>query len=384
MKDNKIELLLNNIYSQVDLKEGVFDYVQPFITKAYALLRSDTLNEENGKSENILFRDMDSKNELENILYRDLPGTVDIYTKMPLDYRNERIIKNGKTHRQLLIENITILTNKLKEIEHNAYEQFDTHVKVSNRFIKERYDSNFVNLTEAENEIEIKDNFSWFNYKQDNVVDKQSMSLPNYAKDDNRKIVLQENGIEYKVKDHHRHFMAGVYDAYANFSRKVKTIAADIDLATYKTRKHFKRNAGAYFISLVVLGGLSSPIFYNIYANSLEKPAKDMEEIGKIINGSENFRDLTIKALDKFAKENQIVLQYTPDKDAVYAYKEMNKTQCVHSIEYMQHYDFNHLSLQYYMNERLIDPSKTVNNKIVSDVCDLPKNTMTFGTFKLK
>jgi hypothetical protein len=378
---NKIESLLNEIYTQVDLKDDVYPFVQPYILKAYALLRNDDISSANGKSQDVLFNDVEQKNAIENILYRDLPGVIDIYTKMPLDYRNEKIVKHNKTHRNLLLENIEILTKKLKEIETEAYSNFDQRMSVSNRFIKEKYDTNnFVRLTESELEVEQEDSkiptsFNWSRVKGKLAqLNMSNLEKRDFAKDDNKKIVLKENQVEYQVKDKFRHFMAGTYNAYVSVKNVLKT-----------TGKFLKNNAGSIVIFGVIGTVIVGPIVLGIYISHERANAYTLQEGNELINSNnERLKSISVMALNEYAKENKLEIKYTPDKNSVYVYKDMDKGKCMQAIEVFQEHHPN-VAGTYTINGLALKASDKLNSKISEGICNLETNKVGTGwSLKLK
>lgn len=403
---NKIENLLNQIYDQIDLKQDIFDYVQPFILNAYALLRNDEVAKEQGNINSILFKDIEQKLAVENILYRDLPGIVDIYIKMPLEYRNEKLVKNNKTHRQLLIDNIEILCKKLKSVEHDAYSQFDQSMRVSSRLIRERYeDNNFVQLSESALELEtqdsalsspsnnLQDNFNWQSVKSTlpKLFMKDQMT-PALA-DDNKKIVLNDSNIEYKVKDKHRHFMNGVYDAYSKFVKNIKPLLSkkrvnledSWDNFTHKVKRIDAETwvfGGMLAAAIIIPSGLGLHHLIHVVQSN---PAKDIERVVQLTSTNEELRDFTVIALDKFNKENDINIQYTPDQGVMYAYRDMSKSQCVHSIQYLnKEHNYSSTKLNYYVNDKAIDSTENLSENVIEEICSLPESKLGVFVKRLK
>ena len=113
---NQIELLLNKIYQEPDLGEELFEYVNPYVLKTYALLKTDSFNKD--RNEQSCFKNKEDFMTAESILFKDLPGIVEVYTHLPLKYRNEHKLKTGKTHRDTLLDSIQKLVNKLKELDY--------------------------------------------------------------------------------------------------------------------------------------------------------------------------------------------------------------------------------------------------------------------------
>jgi hypothetical protein len=70
-----------------------------------------------------------------------LPDTLNAYLAVPAAYRNTAVIRDGKTARQIVVEQLTVLAEKMKEIAQNAV-QDDAQALLSNgRFLKDRFAS---------------------------------------------------------------------------------------------------------------------------------------------------------------------------------------------------------------------------------------------------
>jgi len=68
-----------------------------------------------------------------------LPDTLNAYLSVPAAYRNTAIIADGKNARQIVVEQLTVLAAKMKEIAQNAVSD-DAQALLSNgRFLKERF-----------------------------------------------------------------------------------------------------------------------------------------------------------------------------------------------------------------------------------------------------
>lgn len=383
-KDNtKIEKLLNKIYNEVDLKD-VFEFIQPFILNAYALLRHDEELKEEGKIDQVLFKDLEQKVILQNILYRDFPGIIDIYTKTPLEYRNEKILRDNKTYRELLIENVEILCKRIKKIENDAYSQFDVSMKVSNTLIKDKYaDNDYLQLSkdtlQAQSNIQYKveDKFNWSKLKE--TTEKIFVKENKFKKDDNKKIVVTENQIQYKIKDKHRHFMNGIYNGYNNskkyFSKLSMNSVDRFNTMIYDIKRTHTSEKIALTFFATVIGGLVYFCF-NVTSSYIQSSAaKQIEEINELSKSNGELREFSIKAIDKFIKENDLVIEVTPNEKFNYIHRDVSKNQCIHSIKYLQkEHKYNYDKIDYYINDKLITTTENLKDSIIEEVCELPKN----------
>lgn len=364
--NNKVEDLLTDIYSQVDLKGGVFDFIEPYILKSYAILKNDEINKENGRTSEIVFADVEKKHAVEDILFRDLPSIIDIYKKLPLDYRNERKLKNGKNHREFLIENIEILAGKLKELEQGAYEGLDQSMAVKNKVFKEKYEStpNILNIgsgMQYELETEkVNDNFNWNELKgQLPVADLKSLIDNNFQRND--KVKVEERHVEYKVKDKFRAFMSGTYNIYKGMKRAVTSEAAQ----------------KAFIISTVPMVG------WAMYATATEGPTP-MESL---VNASQMvrldnqvFRDASIAKMNDYAKEHGITVTYKGDEMTLAT--QAGKLDCKRPVQHSVGY--NTLD-KYNINGLEISGKESIPPDMVDQVCATDNNTVSITkSIKLK
>jgi hypothetical protein len=70
-----------------------------------------------------------------------LPDTLNAYLAVPAAYRNSAVIRDGKTARQIVVEQLTILAAKMKEIAQNAVVDDAQSLLANGRFLKERFAS---------------------------------------------------------------------------------------------------------------------------------------------------------------------------------------------------------------------------------------------------
>ncbi len=76
---------------------------------------------------------------LVNAVTRDLPGTVKNYLRLPTAFASMHIVENGKTSKQLLLEQLDILDGQLGKIATNIYKD-DAEALVTNGwFLKEKF-----------------------------------------------------------------------------------------------------------------------------------------------------------------------------------------------------------------------------------------------------
>ena len=70
-----------------------------------------------------------------------LPDTLNAYLTIPAAYRNTATIRDGKTARQIVVEQLTVLAAKMHEIAQDAVQDDAQALLANGRFLKERFAS---------------------------------------------------------------------------------------------------------------------------------------------------------------------------------------------------------------------------------------------------
>lgn len=70
-----------------------------------------------------------------------LPDTLNAYLAVPAAYRNTAVIRDGKTARQIVVEQLTVLAGKMHEIAQDAVQDDAQALLANGRFLKERFAS---------------------------------------------------------------------------------------------------------------------------------------------------------------------------------------------------------------------------------------------------
>lgn len=70
-----------------------------------------------------------------------LPDTLNAYLAVPAAYRNTAVIRDGKTARQIVVEQLTVLAGKMQEIAQNAVQDDAQALLANGRFLKDRFTS---------------------------------------------------------------------------------------------------------------------------------------------------------------------------------------------------------------------------------------------------
>lgn len=84
---------------------------------------------------------MDYAISLVNAVTRDLPGTVRNYLNLPTAFATLHIVENGKTCKQLLIEQLDLLSTQLSKIAENVYKDDADALIVNGKFLDEKFHS---------------------------------------------------------------------------------------------------------------------------------------------------------------------------------------------------------------------------------------------------
>jgi ferritin-like metal-binding protein YciE len=78
---------------------------------------------------------------LVNAISRDLPATIANYLKLPQAFANLHPIENGKTAKQLLLEQIDLLQGQLAKIADAAFRDDAEGLVVNGKYLKEKFHS---------------------------------------------------------------------------------------------------------------------------------------------------------------------------------------------------------------------------------------------------
>ena len=84
---------------------------------------------------------MDYAISLVNAVTRDLPETVSNYLQLPTAFATVHVIQNGKTCKQLLIEQLNLLNTQLTKIAENVYKDDADALIVNGKFLEEKFHS---------------------------------------------------------------------------------------------------------------------------------------------------------------------------------------------------------------------------------------------------
>lgn len=84
---------------------------------------------------------MDAAASLINAVTRDLPETVRNYARLPAAFASLHAVDNGKTCKQLLLEQLDLLDAQLRKIAENVYKDDAEALVVNGKFLKEKFHS---------------------------------------------------------------------------------------------------------------------------------------------------------------------------------------------------------------------------------------------------
>lgn len=88
---------------------------------------------------------MDYAIALTNAVTRDLPETVRNYRQLPVAFATLHVVDNGKTCKQLLLEQLDLLNGQLTKIADNVYRDDADALVVNGAFLRDKFHSiNFV------------------------------------------------------------------------------------------------------------------------------------------------------------------------------------------------------------------------------------------------
>lgn len=79
-------------------------------------------------------------NNLKSIFDTYLPKLINEYEKLPIDYANNVKTSNGKTAKEMLLEQLKLLDKTVQEIAYGIYENDVTALKVNGRLLKQKFE----------------------------------------------------------------------------------------------------------------------------------------------------------------------------------------------------------------------------------------------------
>lgn len=134
-----IQSLYERFTNLPDLQNGVSEHMQALLNQVQTMLGN----------QNEFPVDKEDLRKLENILQKDMPGLLDIYEKLPMVYRNEKLLKNHRTHRQNCIANLMLLSDIILDIEDKTISQFDNVMAVQAHALREIYETGNLQTSEV-------------------------------------------------------------------------------------------------------------------------------------------------------------------------------------------------------------------------------------------
>lgn len=369
MNDKIVENLLNQMYKEPDLKVDIFSFIQPYITKAYSLLQQDKLSKDSlGQS---MLTDIEQKHMMETIIYRDLPSLIDVYTKLPLEYRNEYILKNGQTHRNLLIENMEILAKKLKSLEHAAYENINQTLTIKNRLIKDKYgdDSSCIQLDneqvqhELENET-IDSTYNW-NIEKDKIL-KEDKTI--FEKD----IIPSKKGFVIKNGKIQVSLGSKIKKMYVNASNYVSEKFKGQNL-----KNHIGKFLEEFFAYLFLFVIFTSPFTvvggFMWYDTDQESGGYNIAKSHEILSLNKELKEISLKTLVKYAEDEKLSLKFDEHKKQVMLTQNLSSSKCETLFNYLNRRHSGE-DIKFNVNGGEYSSSVKIADKNVETICNYESN----------
>ena len=150
--DKELELQVRNEATQANLTESI----EELINKSKSKLPSEAIERLQRIRDVVvdlapkLFSGdvaLDYSISLINAVSRDLPETVKNYLHLPSAFATFHVLDNGKTCKQLLIEQLDLLSDQLSRIAENVYKDDADVLVVNGRFLQEKFHA--VSFTEG-------------------------------------------------------------------------------------------------------------------------------------------------------------------------------------------------------------------------------------------
>jgi hypothetical protein len=396
-----VQKVLADIYAQPDLRHDVFEYINPVVLKSYThfCIPQAPGNPRNGltSNSNAKVDTIEQHRQMENILAQELPNLIDIYTRLPIEYRNEKILSNGLTHRQTLIKSLQLLVTKLVAIENQIYEHEDKSMTVGHEVIREKYQNNDVGYFEPEhttensnsnsknnNLPEFTNQFEWDGYKKDHPVKNReidsSVELDSETcmngEDIAHTIIVDKKSGEMKIRLKH---------PVRNFIAQKGKIAGNImaNLFFEGIWDHPVRFGVITLICALCSLGWHF-IGFNNGLNNLEEEMVAPQTMAVTLNKnySDNLHDVTLDAMQRYAK-NHGMKTYTnrmPENDnreVAWFEKTVNKDTCMNVID-----KFVSEGDSFFINNTQVSvDQKEFPIEERQALCNLDKNVISTGYF---
>jgi hypothetical protein len=440
-----LEQLFVKMYGADDLRSDVLGFIQPFILSANNLLSNNgnnhkishnnnssnsnkgTTKDARFSEESFIHLDMETQRKLENILYRDLPNLLDDYLELPINYRNQKKLISGKTHRETLIENIELLANQIHHLENTSFANEDAKARVKSKVLQERYGLEFE--PQADEAITLQSTFDFNDYQKVNekVLQLGRDHMKASSNEANRPAmeyqVRIENGqVEYRVKKNFKSFMSATYSLANKMVDSLASKAEHVQTSISYTSHRLRKKKGSLLIAFtalaitagVVEAGMNSQYLIQASQNNFmtdstilddvrdlshqenwhydEGRAKNVQMFEKMMSPqstyymkgwsftNEDGSDIAIDPASKTAKNTQGVNidSYNNDKQYVVAtLSKISKSSCqeVLSDWYWNTTQNNDIMINQHLSHRTYDLDA---KKQAAQLCDLPSNQISF------
>lgn len=392
-----VEGVLNLIYTMPDLKDDVLGYLTPVLIKAYGLVKRDSEAPENAR----MFEHEDSR-QMENILFHDLPELIDLYAQMPIGYRNEKNLKNGQTHRDVLINNLKLLVKSIQGLESRSFANVDKDMSVKGKIYQEKYKTALAYEAQLESESQSSVNISngngngendngkhefvnRFNWEKYQKKHQPELSLKNvesiYGKTDNEHVIRVRDGqIHYQAKDR----VKAVIKVVRNYGGKIAMTPRNVAQYLWENYRGLTK-------TVLIIGGIFFALYSFVhYMNNKYRHFSAVSDLAEEVtplynNPTPLMHDLTVKMLDSFEAEHKDAgarLFFDDKKTKVTINETMTKKECMHFIDQAQNFYQVH-GLPYRINDNLYNTTQNLGDQLQNMICISPMNNLTV-TFLLK
>lgn len=167
---------LSKIQSQVDLQD-IWNILQEPIL-VLENLEEQIKNQQLQKKMKI--DNLELQFQIEQLIHKDFPALIDSYCELSFDYRNHHVLKKEKqgseiislTAKKILIKNVSILIEKVYQLEQEFNEIHKNHL-----LVRDKINSNFE--TEKEPIYHLENEFDYQKYQENKKQEQKSSVKPN-------------------------------------------------------------------------------------------------------------------------------------------------------------------------------------------------------------
>ncbi len=147
-----LDSLMARIVENPDLNKGILPFLMPTFVKLKQI--ADFIEGTTPSPDNF-----QAFYEFKQVCTTDLPNTIEHYCSLPIEMRNTQVLKNKKTARELLIDNLKGIIIKVGEIETSLLSKEAQEFLVNNAYLDKKFST-------SNQDLSFSDDFDYKNWSQ--------------------------------------------------------------------------------------------------------------------------------------------------------------------------------------------------------------------------